>query len=61
MMVGQKRKASYVGGSRFSNDRKQQAISKKTKVALIKQHDCGEKMVDVAHKLGMNRSTIAAI
>ena len=37
------------------------AISMKTKVAIIKKLDCGEKMADVPRAYGMNRSNIGTI
>ena len=56
-MVGEKRKASSESG----NVKKRQAISIETKVAIIKKLDAGEKMVNVARRYNMNRSTIGTI
>lgn len=54
-MAGEKRKASEDSGN-SSSGKKRQAITMKTKVAIIKRHDAGEKMVNVTRSYKMNCS-----
>ena len=56
-MDSKKRKASDTSGSA----RKQRAVSMVTKVAIIKNLDNGEKMVNVARTFNINCSTIGTI
>ena len=57
-IVGERRKSN---GDNGSDGKKRQAISMKTKVAVIKRLDGGEKMVNVASSYNMTRSTIGTI